>query len=54
MFEIDQTIDSLDNILDSERKRHIIGGMLISIGVMCFGLAITALTLKEDYNAEIR
>lgn len=50
MYEIDNTIDTLDIMLDTQRKRHIIGGMLISVGIMCFGLAITAMTLKENYD----
>lgn len=49
MYSLDEGVDILDSLLDSDRKRHIVGGMLISIGIMCFGLALTAITLKEDY-----
>ena len=50
MYPIDQTIDILDELLSTDRKRHLVGGTLISIGLLCFGLAITAISLKEDTN----
>ena len=48
MYSIDEIVYVLDETLNTERKRHMVGGMLISIGLLCFGLAITAITLKED------
>lgn len=48
MYQLDEAIDILDTLLDSERKRHLVGGALISIGLLCFGLAITAISLKEE------
>lgn len=48
MYQIDDTVDILDSLLDTKRKQHIIGGVLISVGILCFGLAITAITLQED------
>lgn len=37
--------------IDSRRKRHIVGGLLISLALMCGGLAVTVGTLKEDEDA---
>lgn len=44
-------ITEIDYILDSRRKRHIVGGLLISLALMCGGLAVTVGTLEEDEDA---
>lgn len=44
-------ITEIDYILDSKRKRHIFGGVLVSLALMCGGLAVTVGTLKEDDDA---
>lgn len=38
----------LDSTLDSREKRHIVGGVLMSISLLFGGLAITVMTLKEE------
>lgn len=40
-------IFSLDNLLDTPRKRHIIGGILLSASALFGGLAVTVLTIKS-------
>lgn len=45
-------INILDDSLDSRRKRHIAGGMLLSISLLFGGLAFTAMTLREE-NEEL-
>lgn len=47
----DDIINSLDAILDSKRKRHITGGILLSTALLFGGLAITVVTIRneEDY-----
>lgn len=45
MYQIDDTIDILDSLMNTERKRHLVGGILISIDLFCFGLAIS---IKEE------
>jgi hypothetical protein len=43
----------LDYSLDTKKKRHIAGGILMSISVMFGGLAFTVMTLKtEEKNHE--
>lgn len=37
----------LDNMLDTKRKRHIVGGVLLSASALFGGLAITVFTIKE-------
>lgn len=42
----------LDEILDSKRKRHIAGGILLSVSALFSGLAITVITISEGENYE--
>lgn len=41
-------IFSLDNMLDTKRKRHIIGGILLSASALFGGLAVTVFTIKNE------
>lgn len=44
----------LDRSLDSKKRRHIIGGVLLSISVLFGGVAITIITLKtEETNDDV-
>ena len=38
----------LDEFLDSKRKRHIAGGILLSVSALFSGLAITVMTIKSE------
>lgn len=48
MDYIEAVLYSLDHILDTKRKRHITGGVLISLSLLFGGLATTVMTIKED------
>lgn len=48
MDVLDAFIFSLDNMLDTKRKRHIIGGILLSASALFGGLAITVFTIKNE------
>lgn len=52
MHEVNNTIDAIDMMLDTSKKRHIVGGVLISLAFMLGGLAITALTIKEEQDED--
>lgn len=41
-------ITVLDYAIDTERKRHIIGGILLSISMLFGGLAFTVMTTKIE------
>ena len=41
-------ISMLDYSLDTKRKRHIVGGALLSISLFFGGLAFTTMTLKTE------
>ena len=40
-------IYSIDTMLDTKRKRHIVGGILLSSAFLFGGLAITTVTIKD-------
>ncbi len=48
MDRIDMTVSVLDNILNSKRKRHIAGGILLSVSLLFGGLAFTALSIGTE------
>ena len=45
---LDAFIFSLDNMLDTKRKRHIIGGILMNASALFGGLAVTVFTIKNE------
>lgn len=49
---LDNFITTIDAMLDSKRKRHITGGILLSAALLFGGLAITVVTIatEEDYD----
>lgn len=48
MERIDDMLDMLDGILNSKRKRHLVGGALLSASLLFGGLAITVLSIKME------
>jgi hypothetical protein len=51
--KLELVLSTLDLSLDTRRKRHIIGGVLMSVALLFGGLAITVISLKtEDLNDE--
>lgn len=54
MEYLDNFICMIDSMLDSKRKRHITGGILLSAALLFGGLAVTVVTIKEaeeeDYD----
>lgn len=45
---LDNFIFSLDSMLDTPRKRHVVGGFLLSASALFGGLAITVFTIKNN------
>lgn len=45
-------ISMLDYVLDSKRKRHITGGILLSVSLLFGGLALTVMTINNDFEEE--
>lgn len=48
MFELDEVISILDISLNTQRKKHIVGGILLSISLLFGGLAFTTMTIKKE------
>lgn len=48
MERFDTLLSMLDQILDTKKKRHIAGGVLMSVSMLFGGLAVTVLTLKSE------
>ena len=47
MESIANLISMLDYVVDSKRKRHITGGLLLSAALL-FGMAITIMSIKDE------
>ena len=50
MSDVEYVMTVLENVLDSRRKRHIVGGILLSVSLLFGGLAITTMTLRKGDN----
>ena len=54
MEKLDRILSRIDSSLNTKKKRHIAGGILVSISLLFCGLAVTVITLKheeqEDYE----
>ena len=45
---IERIVSVLDLTLDTKRKRHITGGVLLSISLLFGGLAFTVITIEKE------
>ncbi|MDO5397819.1 MAG: histidine kinase [bacterium] len=52
MEGLEGIIYMLDEVLNTRRKRHITGGILVSISMLFGGLALTVMTLKNEDERE--
>lgn len=48
MYRLEELVNMMDHALDTKRKRHIAGGVLMSISLLFGGLAVTILTIKHE------
>lgn len=48
MNRLEGFIATLDYIMNTKRKRHITGGVLLSASLLFAGLAFTVMTLKPE------
>lgn len=48
MDVIGNLIAMLDYVLDTKRKRHIAGGILLSASLLFGGLALTVITIQTE------
>lgn len=45
-------ISMLDYVMSSKKKRHIVGGVLLSVSMLFGGLAITAMTVNTEEDKQ--
>ena len=48
MYRLQEILSMLDLSLDTKKKRHIAGGVLMSVSLLFGGLAVTIITLKTE------
>lgn len=49
---IEDVVTTLDYAINTRRKKHIMGGILMSVSLLFGGLAFTVLTIKETQKIE--
>ena len=52
MDRLEATIIMLDYALNTRRKRHIVGGALMSVALLFGGLSCTILTIKMEGDSD--
>ena len=52
MNEFENMALTIEYTLDSTRKRHIVGGFLLSVSLFFGGLAFTVMTIKDEENED--
>lgn len=52
MYELENFLSIIDDILRTRRRRHIAGGILISLAALFGGLAATSLTIRPEDKEE--
>ncbi len=53
MENVESIITVLDYILDTKRKRHITGGILLSMSLLFGGLAMTVMTIRNEETTHV-
>lgn len=54
MNRLEGVIASLEYLLSNKKKRHIVGGILMSASLLFAGLAFTVITLKTEAKEDER
>ena len=52
MDGLENIISVLDYVLDTKRKRHITGGILLSASLLFGGLALTVMTIRNEEDED--
>lgn len=52
MNNLEDILYTLEQVVDTKRKRHIVGGILMSISLLFCGLTFTVMTLKTEDNTD--
>jgi hypothetical protein len=55
MDRLEHFVSTLTYLLDNKRKRHIVGGIMLSASLLFGGLALTVMTIRneeKDHNEQ--
>lgn len=52
MDKFDKMVSVIDQTLNTREKRHIVGGVLMSVSLLFGGLAITVMSLRNNDTKE--
>lgn len=52
MNSIEDLVYTLERVVNTKKKRHIVGGILMSISLLFCGLTFTVMTLKTEDNTD--
>lgn len=48
MYGLYNFIEAVDQMLNTKRKRHVIGGVLLSLSLLFGGLSATVMTMEDE------
>ena len=48
MDRLEHIITTLNYLMGTKRKRHIVGGIMLSVSMLFGGLALTVITIKNE------
>ena len=48
MDRLERVISTLSYVMGDRRKRHIVGGIMLSVAMLFGGLAVTVITIKNE------
>lgn len=52
MNNLEDIVYTLERVVNTKKKRHIVGGILMSISLLFCGLTFTVMTLKTEDNTD--
>lgn len=48
MYRLEEILSILEMITNTKKKRHIVGGVLLSFSILFGGLSVTAFLVREE------
>ena len=48
MDRLERIVSTLSYLMGNQRKRHIVGGIMLSVSLLFGGLALTVITIKNE------
>lgn len=50
MERLENIMSALTLLMENKRKRHVLGGVLLSVSLLFGGLAVTVISIKNEEN----